>query len=283
MIQNDNFTLSKFRRNPARVMDWSYRYMTAPWRALPDFLIIGTQKGGTTSLYAYLESHPNVMGAFRKEVKFFDCNYPLGLRWYHSHFPYRVALRRRQAQTGEASPYYMYHPSAPARIRKDSPHVKLIALLRNPVERAYSDYHHMYRSGRETLSFDEAVAGEEARLRGEAEKICNDPYYSVYQHMHFSYLGRGRYVEQLTHLFELFPRDQVLVLRSEDLFQNPAPVFQRTLGFLNLPEWNPPRYKTMNQGDYSGMSAVTRQRLVDYFKPYNERLERLLQMNLDWK
>jgi len=283
MIQNDNFTVRKFRRNPGRVMDWSYRYLTATWRALPAFLIIGTQKGGTTSLYSYLEGHPNMIGTFRKEVKFFDCNYLLGLRWYRSHFPYQSALRGKHAQTGEASPYYMYHPTALARIKKHLPDVKLIALLRNPVERAYSDYHHMFRSGRETLSFDEAISQEEDRIRGEAEKIANDPYYSVYKHMHFSYLGRGRYAEQLTRLFELFPREQVLILISEDLFSKPSFVFQRVLDFLDLPEWHPTQYRTLNQGDYSGMPSQTRQRLVSYFKPYNAQLEELLKIKLDWK
>jgi hypothetical protein len=282
MVQNDNFTWSKFRRNPLRVMDWSMRYVTADGRALPHFLIIGTQKGGTTSLYAYLEAHPNILGAYRKEVKYFDCNYPLGARWYRSHFPYRAALRKKRALTGEASPYYMYHPAAAGRIKQDLPGVRMIALLRNPVERAYSDYQHMFRSGRETLSFDQALEAEPERVQGEAERICRDPHYSVYPHMHFSYQGRGRYVEQLRRLFDLFPRGQILVLRSEDLFADPAPVFAQVVRFLGLPEWQPARFQKWNHADYSGMSAPTRARLVEYFKPYNRQLEELLGMKLGW-
>ena len=283
MFQDDNFTLEKFQRNPRRVLQWAFAYMTSAWRALPDFLIIGTQKGGTSSLYANLQQHPQVAGAFRKEVKFFDCNYPHGMMWYRSHFEYRAALRSNQALTGEASPYYMYHPVAANRIKKELPGVKMIALLRNPVERAYSHYNHMFRSGRETLSFEEAINREEERLAGEVEKISADPYYSVYTHMHFSYLGRGRYVEQLKRSFSLFPREQILVLNSRDLFENPDDAFQQSLKFLGLPEWHPTEYKVKNQASYSGMPAGMRQRLVDYFKPYNEQLEDLLGMKFNWK
>jgi hypothetical protein len=282
MVRNDNFTWGKFRRNPLRVLDWSLRYLTAGGRAAPDFLIIGTQKGGTTSLYAWLEAHPNLLGAYRKEVKYFDCNYPLGPRWYRSHFPDRAALHRQRALTGEASPYYMYHPAAAGRIRRDLPGVRMIALLRDPVERAYSDYQHMFRSGRETLGFDQALEAEAQRLQGEAEKICRDPRYSVYQHMHFSYQARGRYVEQLTRLFDLFPREQVLVLRSEDLFAEPASVFARVLRFLGLPDWQAARFQTLNRGEYSGMPAPIRARLAGYFKPYNRQLEDLLGMKMGW-
>ncbi|HEY9295730.1 MAG TPA: sulfotransferase domain-containing protein, partial [Phormidium sp.] len=159
----------------------------------PDFIIIGAQKCGTTSLYEYLIQHPQILAASKKEVHFFDLNFAKGVDWYRQQFK----PVSQKSITGEASPYYIFHPLVPQRIYQLFPQVKLIVLLRNPVERAISHYYHEVRLGFEDLGLEDAIAQEPARLEGETAKILADETYYSYNHQHYTYLSRGVYVEQL--------------------------------------------------------------------------------------
>ena len=282
MYADDNISATKIRKNPRLVLWWTFHRLTTPFRVLPDFLVVGTQKGGTTSLFNYLIQHPQVLSPLRKELKFFDSNYFRGLSWYRAHFPLSSKLRAAHALTGEASPYYMYHPTAPERIKAALPSVKLIAILRSPVDRAYSHYQHMVRVKREDLTFEQALEAESDRLAGEAEKIAADASYPQYRHIQYSYLERGRYAEQLKTLFRLFPRENILILKSEDLYAEPAKVMETSFSFLGLP-FQMGQYEVFKQGTYKGgMDSATRQKLVDYFRPFNQQLYDLLGMKFDW-
>ena len=261
---------------------WEWHRLTAIWRVLPDFLIIGVMKGGTTSLFNYLIRHPLVFPPFRKEIKYFDCNYPKGYSWYRAHFPLRIKMKQPGAITGEATPYYIFHPLAPRRIAQTLPGAKLIVLLRNPVDRAYSHYQHMVRVKQEKLPFQEALAKEEKRLEGEVKKIISDPCYPTNIHIQYSYLARGRYLEQLKKWDDLFPPHQFLILQSEDFYTSTALIYQETLKFLGLPLREPKTYHIHKEGDYEPMNPKTRKWLVDYFEPYNEQLYAHLDRNFDW-
>ena len=184
------------------------RMVTVPTsriRSLPDFLIIGGQRCGTTSLYRYLARHPAVVSAvLNKGVHYFDTDYDKGLNWYRSHFPsdpYKALVARRRnvtrVITGEGSPYYVFHPLAAARIADVLPAVKAILILRDPVTRAHSHYTHELARGFESLSFEEALEREEERLEGEEERMKTDPSYYSFSHQHHSYVARGRYLEQI--------------------------------------------------------------------------------------
>jgi hypothetical protein len=266
----------------------AYRKLTAGSRLLPDFVIISVERGGTTSLYRYITAHPCVDPAFRKEVHYFDLNFTQGLSWYRAHFPTRwraawlFSRRRHRLLTGEASPYYLYHPHVPDRIYQALPEVRLIALLRNPVERAYSHYQLNRRQGKEPLSFDEAIESEAERLRGEYERLVRDaPYYSDH-HYKFGYLARGVYVDPLTRWRERFPAERLLVLRSEDLYRDPRETLFQVNRFLGLPEWEPGHFKPYNQKPYSEIDPKTRQKLLDYFEPHNRRLYQYLGRDFGW-
>ncbi|SDC82619.1 MULTISPECIES: sulfotransferase family protein [unclassified Candidatus Frackibacter] len=249
----------------------------------PNFIIIGAQRCGTTSLYKYLTSHPNIAPAARKEVHFFDNHFEKGLQWYYKYFSSLQNLQEKGCITGEASPYYIFHPYAFKRIHNLIPKVKLIALLRNPIDRAYSHYHHEVRNGFETLSFTEAIAKEEKRLAGELEKMEKDKDYFSFNYNHFSYKTRGIYIEQLQRWFKLFSREQLLIIKSEDLYANPQLVMDKVLEFLELPKWELTEYKQFNSsGDYPEMDSNIRQQLHEYFEPYNQRLYDLLDVNWDW-
>jgi len=271
----------KLRKNPRLFLWWVFHRLTTSLRVLPDFLVIGTMKGGTTSFFNYLVEHPQVRPPFRKEIKFFDIHYIQGPGWYRAHFPLGYKMKIG-AVTGEATPYYIFHPTAPQRIAQTLPQVRLITLLRNPVDRAYSHYNHMLRVGREPLSFEEAIEREPERLAGEAEKIIADPRYSTFKHLHYSYLARGRYIEQLRQWFKFFPREQMLILSSEDLYSSPASVYGVAVAFLGIPAWEPDDFSVFKQGGYERMPAPLRKRLLDYFKPYNEELFALLDTTFRW-
>jgi hypothetical protein len=184
--------------------------------------------------------------------------------------------------TGEASPYYVFHPLVPKRILETISHVKLIVLLRNPVARAYSHYQYEVKLGNETLPFEEAVERERERLAGEVEKIFKNGKYVSFNHIHYSYLSRGVYVDQLKVWMNLFPKEQILVLKSEDFYSDPPMILDRVFTFLNLPNWELREFKKYNEASYQEMDAAVRKTLIDYFKPHNRRLYEYLGVNFGW-
>jgi hypothetical protein len=277
-----------------------YRLSTNQVRLLPDFIIIGTQRGGTTSLYYYLTEYPGITGALMKEVHFFDDHFAEGLRWYRAQFPslwqkyYIERIRKQHFLTGESSPYYLFYPPAAKRIAEIVPQAKLIVLLRNPIDRAYSHHWLGTLEGNETLSFEEALEREEERTAGEYEKIIKDDAYSSFSHRHFAYLARGKYVDQLKHWMGYFPREQFLILQNEELYTHTATQVKQTLDFLGVStkdfdekkEFK--QYREPNSRGYKNearppkMDPKLRAYLIDYFKPHNERLYEFLGRDFGW-
>jgi hypothetical protein len=251
---------------------------------LPDFIIIGAQKGGTTFLYNLLRRHPQFKPAVRKEIHFFDTpRFRRGLDWYRSHFPQQQQSNGQREITGEASPYYLFYPHAARRVAETIPQTKLIALLRNPVDRAYSDYQHTFRQGNETLAFSEALELEEERLRGEREKIVADETYRSLNYRRYSYISRGIYVDQLEEWYKHFDREQLLILKSEDFFARPSDTLELVLPFLDLSERDFALEGKRNEGGYSDpMDPDTRRWLQDFYEPHNRRLYEYLGRDFDW-
>jgi len=285
------------RYSPAYLAGWGLRrtarLLTGRWRTLPDFIIIGAQRCGTTSLYNYLVERQAIVPAFMKEVHFYDNHFHQGLNWYRSFFPLEKERRGCEAAgrpfvTGEATPYYLIHPHAPRRVHDTLPGVRLIVLLRNPVDRALSQYHHQVRMGLETLSFEEAIEKEERVLAAERERVAADQVYQSPLLQSYSYLARGVYVDQLQAWLGFFPRQQVLILRSEDFYADVVATVAQVLRFLGLPAARDKahaggdEYRTYNQGEYGAMDAALRARLVAYFAPHNRRLYDYLGVDLGW-
>jgi len=241
---------------------------------LPDFIIIGCQRCGTSSLYNYITNHSKVEPASRKEIHFFDNKYHKGIDWYKKQFP-------DNAITGEASPYYIIHPHVPRRILKTNPHVKIIILLRNPVDRAYSHYHHGFRRGAEKSSFQDAIKQEPQRIEGELEKMYDDESYYSYAYQHFTYLERGKYVKQLEKWFKYFNNDQILIIKSESLFEDTNNTMEIIFKFLDLPN-EKMEYKIFNLGNATPMDTKFRKELSEFFVPYNEELYSNLGRNFEW-
>lgn len=279
--------LAYLRRKLVLDLSLQYRILTARKRMLPDFLVIGVMKGGSTSVYDYLKRHPGILPGYKKAAHYFDMNYSKGLDWYLAHFPLAKQSRPNGLSgepllAGESSPYYMFHPMAAERAAALVPGAKLIALLRNPVSRAYSHYHHMRRTGRETLSFEEALEAEKSRLAGIEEKIIADDSFPLSSHRAYSYIGRGMYADQLARWFKHFPRQQFLIMRSEDFFKDPAEVCARIHRFLGLEQWDLGEHKNANPGGYPQINPQTRQLLVEFFRPHNQRLYEMIDEDFGW-
>lgn len=256
---------------------WAYGTATAGTRPLPDFLILGAQKAGTTALYDYLYRHPAISGPRWKEVGFFDRHWARGERWYRGNFP-----RKAPAPVGEASPGYLFHPLAPQRVRELLPGARLVALLRNPVDRAYSHYQHEVALGREPLTFEQALAQEDERMRGELGRMTADPRYFSHAWWNYTYAARGLYAEQLERWYASFPREQLLAVGTEELAAAPAETYARVLAFLGAPPFELDAYPRVFSRDYEPMAPETRASLADLYTEPNERLYELLGRDLGW-
>jgi Sulfotransferase domain len=265
-------------RKVARSAIWTAGRATARWRPLPDFLVIGAQKAGTTALYAYLHWHPGITGPSWKEVSFFDRHWWRGEAWYRGQFP----LRSGRRLVGEASPSYLFHPLAPERVRSLVPDAKLVALVRDPVDRAYSHYQHEVALGREPLSFADALAAEAERTRGEVERLVADPRAFSRAWWDHTYAARGRYADQLERWLAAFPREQLLVVPSEDLGERPAEAYAAVLAFLGAAPHALPEFPRVFERQYEPMRPETRASLAATFAEPNRRLEQLLGRSLGW-
>jgi hypothetical protein len=262
---------------PASTTAKVVRMLTAPVRVLPNFLIIGVQRCGTTSMYEYLVQHPNVLPSLYKEVRYFHDRWRLGPMYYRACFPTRGRMRRagRQgpAMTFEASPQYIFNPVSLDRIRRVLPGVKLVAILRDPIERAISHHRFVSDIGFETLPFAEALDAEPKRLArrpGESD----EEYHIRPDITRFSYLARGRYAEQLQRVVDIFGRDRLHVMCFETFVQDPRTHFGELLAFLGLPQCDDIRFSQYHASDRSRpeLTPELLKRLREHFAPQNAAL-----------
>ncbi len=264
----------------------SFNGLTRNRRDLPSFIIIGAQKAGTTSLFSYLSHHPELLPSIKKEIHFFDgARYPWrdddpnAETWYRAQFPFQWSRKNRK-KTFEASPFYLFNPATPGRIHAWMPDVKMIALLRNPSERAVSHYFHESRKGRETLEIQAAFEAEESRL---AQALAAEDFDS-FAFRKQSYKARGLYKEQLERYFDLFGREQVLVLCSEEFFADPAKCLKDVYRFLGIAEdFEIEDLAPANvAGNRTDVDLETYRYLDDYFEPHNEALFEFLGVRYPW-
>lgn len=269
-----------------RQIRWGYRAVTSDRRVLPAFLIIGAAKSGTTSLYAYLSQHPNLIRGYSQEVHYFDGgvdptidNYSKGERWYRKHFPLRDEMRVGD-MTFESSPLYIYSPPVAERIYSLLPNARLIALLRNPTERAISQYFHVRRAGREPLGLAEALAAEETRLQRAV--LHTDPRDPAF--IRHSYQRRGVYVKQIKRFQKYFPSNQMLIINSEQLFSSTNQVLRRVFEFLGVdPDFQVPELSPRNVGsNRQDVDPKIYRRLDAYFAPHNRQLYDLVGTDFGW-
>ena len=241
----------------------------------PDFIIIGASKCGTSSLHRYLSYHPQILLSHKKEIDFFWSNFSNGTDWYLSHFP--VISDRQDFITGEATPNYLRFPQVARRIKKTCPTSKLIVLLRNPVDRAISWHYHKINTGLTTESLENAIAYEMKRLKNlDVARLTKGGYHKI------DNIFSSLYYYQLKSWLEYFPREQFLILQSEHFYSQTAIVMKKVFDFLDLPPQQLTEYPKTNVGAYESNCAVIKAQLKEYFKPYNQQLEDLLNTKFDW-
>lgn len=285
----------KWVKDAANHSTRGWAYLTAGDRPLPDYLVIGCKRGGTTSLFNYLVQHPGVLNMYpqvrgAKSTDFFFKRGNHSVRWYRSHFP-SERYRRRLAKTlgyralaGDASPYYVWDPRVAAKARAVAPEVKSILLLRDPVKRAWSHYQERRENNVEPLTFAQAIEAEDARLEGELEKMLADPDYYSAAHDFYSYRSRGVYAPQIRNWLESFPREQLLVVFAEDLYRDTQETFGQICDFLEIPRITMATTKPYNSmpgsKDKPPQDAV--ERLREFYKPLQPELEELLGRPAPW-
>lgn len=279
--------LRKHRRLYSLYTQNFFRVLTSPIRIFPDFIIIGGIKCGTTSLYNYMIQHPNIYPALRKETKFFDIDYNLGMNWYKPNFPINIKkyfvknLLKQKFITGEATAAYFHHPLVSKRIFEKIPKIKLIILLRNPIDRAYSDFNMRTRAKMENLSFEKVVEKEIALIE-KGENLLENLEFQDY-FFHFKpYLSRGHYFDQLQRWYEFFPKDQIQILITEELEANPDIILRQIFKFLELSDFKIKNLKKQNIGNYKKMNQEIRKLLIEYFKSHNQKLYKFLGRDLSW-
>lgn len=281
--------LTRWPERALPIPDIWIRDLTATYRILPSFIIIGAQRCGTTSLYDYLSNHPQIIPSPVKELFYFDDYYQRPIEWYKSFFPTEKQKEKLERDlvarviTGEASPSYFFHPYAAKRIKETLPQVKLILVLRDPIERAYSHYNHIRRLNREPLSFEEALAKEVERITPDIEKLAKDEFYKADQRRDYSYLTRGYYAKQLTEWYKYFPKEQLLVVQSEEFYRETPRVYNEIVEYLGLNSYTLPVFEAKNALKYAKMAPETKEKLKAYFAPKNEELYELLGKRFDWQ
>lgn len=245
----------------------------------PDFLVIGAQRSGSTSLYRYLTSHPRIAPARSKEIKYFSAFADRPWGWYRRQFPDALPPG---SITGEATPYYLFHPHAARRVAQRLPNARLLAVLRNPVDRAYSHWAHETARGAEWLPFADALAAEPERLAGERDRMLADERYASGAWQNHSYAARGRYAEQLTGWLAHVDRARLLVLRAEDLYADPAATVRVATDFLGVPAAPLLDARQHNERAYPPLDAALRRQLAARFAPANRDLEDLVGRRFGW-
>ena len=243
----------------------------------PNFLIIGTMKSGTTSLYGYLTQHPQILPAIKKEIDFFNYNFHRGFDWYQSHFP--PIARDANFITGEATPIYFNDIKSIDRIATSLPNLKLIVVLRNPVARTISHYHHQKTwVFQEQRSLEEAIQREAALL-----SMLTDlsQAFEIYP-QEPGYLFMSLYIYYLARWMSIFPKDRFLVVQSEILYEKPAEIMERIYDFLGVPNHPLGEYENYFPGHYGRSPTPIQQTLAEYFQPHNQRLEEFLGIKFNW-
>ena len=260
-------------------------YISSRSRVLPDFFVIGVVRSGTTSLFHYLSQHPCVEGSSYDELGYFDDNFHLGLSWYRSLFPTKFTKNKILKDHGkfltyDVTPFYIYNPLVVQRIKKYFPNSKIIACLRNPIDRAYSNYMIEFQDGDTKLSFEERIRPEieminDKKIKLDDEEFLVNTYYE-------NILTRGFYADQLRYWYQTFPKNQLLMISSEELSKNTHDTLHEIFNFLDLPYTKINDISKKNKREYPSMKKETREFLIDLYKPHNEKLYDLINRKFDW-
>jgi len=284
-IDNDKSPKKIYQKILYGLIKRHYNYLSSPLRVLPECFVIGVVRSGTTSLYHYLGQHPCIGSSAYDEIGYFDENYHLGINWYKSLFPTKftrnkIIKKHEKFLTYDVTPFYIYNPLVAKRISESFPRAKIISNLRNPIDRAYSNYIIMLQDGDTTKTFEEIVEMSINEIDKNKSKL-NDESYTV-NVFYENILARGFYADQLEIWFEKFQKKQILMIPSEDLAQKTDQVLTKVFEFLDLPYFKIKDFTKQNKREYPLMKDETRKLLIEFYKPHNEKLYSLINQHFDW-
>jgi len=254
-------------------------------RVIPDFLVIGAKRCGTTSLYQHLPEHPCISKSPHDNMGFFNDNFHLGVNWYKSFFPTTFTRKKIKSKFGnflafDVTTKYMEEESTANNVYQTKPNMKIIIILRNPVDRAYSQYHLSVRQTAERRSFEDVVEENMNRLNKEShEHYGRKPKFSVEEDNH---LKKGLYALQLRYWLKIFPRENILIVSTEEFESNQQIIYNKIFEFLNISKFEVKNTKKMEKGNYPPMKSETRNLLLDYFRSHNHELFELINIKFDW-
>ena len=260
--------------------------LTGSIRVLPDFLVIGAKRCGTTSLFYHLPEHPCISKSPHDNMGFFNDNFHLGVNWYKSFFPTIFTRNKIKSEFGkflafDVTTTYMEEESTANNVYQIKPNMKIIVILRNPVDRAYSQYHLNLREKAEKRSFEDAMEENMNELNKESyERYEIKPKFSVEEN---NYLKKGLYAQQLRHWLNIFPMESMLILSTEEFESNQQVIYNKIFEFLNISQFEVKNTEKMEKGSYPQMKSETRSLLLDYFRSYNKELFRLIDKKFDWE
>ena len=247
-------------------------------RMEPSFIIIGEARCGTTSLFNYICENNRVLPPSKKEIHFFDYKFHNGKSWYKAYFP----IKNKNKITGEATPYYFSHPKAAKRLKETFPKMKIILILRNPIDRAISSYYKQRKLSLEHIeSVEKAVDLEDVRLKESMYNMLNKNDYD-YNHKNYAYVKRGLYYENLKRWMTLFDDDQMLIFEFDDLFGNLEANYKRVVDFLDIDD-RKMYFEHFNKGSYKNINPKFRAKLASLFEDNNKKLYKLLKVDYNWK
>ena len=257
-------------------------------RVIPDFLVIGAKRCGTTSLYQHLSEHPCISRSPRDNIGFFNENYHLGINWYKSLFPTVFYKKKMESKNKhclffDVTSTYMEEELTAKNVYEVNPNQKIIVILRNPVDRAYSHYHVNVKEKSEKRSFEDAIFEEMNRIKSERIIQNKNKNLRVFTPNNIHYLKKGFYALQLKSWFKIFPREQILVLSTEEFQEDQNLIYKKIFDFLNIPNMKIKSTEKMEKGNYIPMKHDTRNLLLDYFRQCNHELFELINSEFDWK
>ena len=254
-------------------------------RVIPDFLVIGAKRCGTTSLYQHLPEHPCISKSPYDNMGFFNDNFHLGVNWYKSFFPTTFTRKKIKSKFGnflafDVTTKYMEEESTANNVYQTKPNMKIIIILRNPVDRAYSQYHLSVRQTAERRSFEDVVEENMNRLNKEShEHYKIKPKFSAKED---NYLKKGLYALQLRYWLKIFPRENILIVSTEEFESNQQIIYNKIFEFLNISKFEVKNTKKMEKGNYPPIKSETRNLLLDYFRSHNHELFELINIKFDW-
>ena len=258
-----------------------YFGITSPFRTIPNFIVIGVKRCGTTTLYEQLSEHPCIEKSAHDNLGFFNNNFELGMNWYKSHFVTNFRKKEIERKYGKFATYdvtssYIQKKKTAQNIFKTLPNVKLILILRNPTDRAYSEYNQNIIDENESRDFRELIKQE----INEIENMENDNL--EFSSNKINLVKKGIYEKQISPWLEIFPRKQILIISTEEFGEKTTETYDKIFRFLELPKYKIKNKERHRKGTYEAMDDKTRKILDDFYESYNSKLFQKIEETFRW-